>query len=94
MAFGIREIEDMALQARLSLTEEEKKKYAEQIGIILDYAEKLNHLDTDQVEPLVYILPIYNVFREDEVDKSTPREEILAQAPLIEEGQYKVPKIM
>ncbi len=91
---SIKEVEHVALLARLSLNEKEKEMFAEQLSTILDYIDKLNELDTDGIEPLYHILPIYNVFREDEIKASTPRENILANAPQVEEGQYKVPKII
>lgn len=94
MALTIKEVEHVALLARLSLSDEEKKVFAEQLGAILGYVEKLNELDTEGVEPLAHILPVFNVFREDEVKPSTPQEEILSNGPLTEDGYYKVPKII
>lgn len=94
MALTIKEVEHVALLARLSLSEEEKHKFAEQLSSILNYADTLNAIPTAGVEPLTHILPIHNVFREDEVKPSMDRPEILANAPLAEDYQYKVPKIM
>ena len=94
MALTIKEVEYVAQLARLQLNEEEKQSFAEQLSSILEYVDKLNELSTDGVEPLAHILPVYNVFRADESRAGSPREEILANAPLVEEGQYKVPKIM
>lgn len=94
MALTIKEVEHVALLARLTLNENEKEVFARQLSSILEYAEKLNELSTDDVEPLAHILPIYNVFREDIILPGSPREEILSNAPLVEENQYKVPKIV
>ncbi|CFY01722.1 Aspartyl/glutamyl-tRNA(Asn/Gln) amidotransferase, C subunit [Syntrophomonas zehnderi OL-4] len=94
MALTIKEVEHVALLARLELDDFEKELFAQQLSSILEYVDKLNELDTDGVEPLAHILPIYNIFRKDEVKPSSSREEILANAPLVEIGQYKVPKIM
>lgn len=94
MVLTIKEVEHVALLARLNLNEDEKETFAEQLSSILEYVDKLNGLPTENVEPLTHILPIYNVFREDKVKPGTPRDEILANAPLLEENQYKVPKIM
>jgi len=94
MALTIKEVEHVALLARLSLSEAEKEKFASQLSTILDYADKLNLLTTDGVEPLTHILPISNVMRPDEATHSMPREEIISNAPLAEDGQYKVPKII
>lgn len=94
MALTIAEVEHVALLARLTLDENEKEVFARQLSSILEYADKLNELPTDDVEPLSHILPVYNVFREDTPRPGSPREEILSNAPLLEENQYKVPKIV
>lgn len=94
MALSMGVVEHVALLARLNLSEQEKMLFAGQLGSILEYAARLNELDTDGVQPLDHILPIYNVFREDQVQASPPREEMLANGPLVQEGQYKVPKII
>lgn len=94
MALTIKEVEHVALLARLALADNEKEVFARQLSSILEYAEKLNELKTDEVEPLAHILPVYNVFREDIPLPGSPREEILSNAPLVEENQYKVPKIV
>lgn len=94
MALTTKEVEHVALLARLSLTEEEKKTFTGQLSSILDYADTLKLLNTEGIEPLTHILPMNNVFRADEIKPSIPRDEMLANAPLTEEGQYKVPKII
>ncbi len=94
MTLSLKEVQNIALLARLNLAEEEMLKYLEQMGSILQYADKLKEVDTEGVEPLAHILPVYNVFREDRVEPGPQREEILASAPLVEAGQYKVPKII
>lgn len=94
MAFTIKEAEHVAQLARLELSEAEIQVFAEQLNSILEYVERLNELPTQGVEPLAHILPVYNVFRADEIKPSPSREEILANAPLVEDGHYKVPKIM
>lgn len=94
MALSIKEVEHVALLARLRLSEDDKILFAEQLSSILEYADRLNELSTENIEPLDHILPIYNVFREDEVIESPSRDEILANAPQVEEGQYRVPKII
>jgi len=94
MALTIKEVEHVAQLARLNLTEEEKIKFADQLSTILNYADTLKAIPTEDIEPLTHILPICNVFREDQAKPSMDREEILANAPLAEDFQYKVPKIM
>ena len=61
---------------------------------ILAYMEKLNELDTTNVEPLSHVMDITNVFREDETRPSLPREKALGNAPDRSEKFFKVPKVI
>lgn len=94
MPLSIDEVEHVARLARLNLTAEEKERFAEQLSSILDYVDELGSLPTDGIEPLTHILPVQNVFREDIVRPSASRAEILANGPLVEDGLFKVPKIL
>lgn len=85
----IREIE---ILAKLHLTEEEREKSRAEMQQMLDYVELLNGLDTSKTEPMTHIFPVENVFREDEVLDSTPKELILKNAPKEKDGQFLVPK--
>jgi len=58
----------------------------------LDYVEKLDELDTSEVEPMSHIFQDENVFREDVVTNGDNKEAMLANAPKAKEGQYQVPK--
>jgi aspartyl-tRNA(Asn)/glutamyl-tRNA(Gln) amidotransferase subunit C len=88
------DIEKVARLARLELSEEEKVTFGSQLEQILTYMEQLNRLDTSGVEPTSHAIPVYNVFREDEVRPSLPQEEVLAIAPDEEDGHFKVPRII
>jgi len=90
----MKDVEHVALLARLELTDEEKQEQLEKLNQILDAMEVLNQVDTSHVEPLAHVLPINNVFREDELKESLPREKVLQNAPDHEEGMFKVPKIV
>jgi len=88
------DIEKVARLARLELSGEERETFGNQLEQILTYMEQLNRLDTTGVEPTSHAIPIYNVFREDEVRPSLSQEEVLAIAPEEEEGHFKVPRII
>ena len=88
------DIEKVARLARLELSDEEKVTFGSQLEQILTYMEQLNQLDTSGVEPTSHAIPVYNVFREDEVKPSLPQEEVLAIAPDEEDGHFKVPRII
>jgi aspartyl-tRNA(Asn)/glutamyl-tRNA(Gln) amidotransferase subunit C len=88
------DIEHIAMLARIDLTDEEKELFGSQLSSILDYMEKLNELDTSNIEPTSHVLSLQNVMREDTVRESIPREDALMNAPSHTEKFYRVPKII
>ena len=94
MKITIKEVEHVARLARLELTKEEKEQMRAQLDSILSYIEKLNELDTSAVEPTSHVLPMKNVFREDEVRPSLSQEEALANAPERQDLFFRVPRIL
>jgi len=76
------------------LTEAEVEEFTGQLSAILDYVEKMNGLDTTDVEPLTHCLPISNVFHEDSVRESLGTEKTLANAPQTDGEFFKVPKTL
>lgn len=93
MSISIKDVEHVAKLARLALSEDEKKRFAEQLGRIIDHFNELEQVDTNGVEPMSHVLPIVNVLREDEVKESLGRERLLENAPEIENGFFRVPRI-
>jgi len=94
MGITVQDVEHVANLARLNLSAEEKEQFAGQLDAILKYAEKLNELDTSNIEPTSHVLPLANVMREDEVRPSWPIEQVLANAPDEEDGHFKVPAVL
>ncbi|MBN1796543.1 MAG: Asp-tRNA(Asn)/Glu-tRNA(Gln) amidotransferase subunit GatC [Sedimentisphaerales bacterium] len=88
------EVEKVAKLARLQLSDEEIEEFTGQLGSILEYVEKMNELDTENVEPLAHCLPVHNVFRDDEVKDSLGTEAALKNAPDSDGEFFKVPKIL
>lgn len=80
--------------ARLDLDDEMIDKFAGQIGTILDYVDKLNEVDTEGVRPTSHAISLTNAFREDEQIDHLEREEVLANAPEKEDGNFVVPKVV
>ena len=80
--------------ARLSLGEDEKAEFGRQLGGILDYVEKLNKLDTTDIEPTSHVLGMRNVMKEDIVKPSLETNDALMNAPDSADGFYRVPKII
>ena len=94
MKITIKEVEHVARLARLELTDEEKERMRAQLDSILTYIDKLNELDTSAVEPTSHVLPIMNIFRDDEVRSSLSQEETLANAPDRQDLFFRVPRIL
>jgi len=88
------QVEYVARLARLELSDEEKDRFARQLDAILQAVGKLNELDTEKIEPLIHIAPRMNVFRDDVVGESLPREDALRNAPQGSDGCFKVPRII
>jgi len=94
VAVTLNDVEHVAALARLSFTDEEKKKLVEQLNEILEHMEQLNELDTGNVDPLSHVIELSNVFRDDERKPSLSREEALRNAPARTEKFFKVPKVI
>mgnify|MGYP002627263672 CR=1 FL=1 len=90
---GKEDVKHVAKLARLELTDEETEKYSKQLGDILKYVEQMNEVDTKGIEPMPHAIPVYNVMREDEVKYEQTKEEMMLNAPLEEDGFFRVPKI-
>ena len=84
----------MARLARLRFSDEELDELAAQLSAVLDHAADVEALDVTGVEPTSHPHPLVNVTRDDEVRSSLDRGEVLAQAPSVDDGQFRVPPIL
>ena len=95
-----KDVENIAALAHLELTVEEKQKFAKQLGSILAYAEGIEALETDGVEPTSHVLLRDDAFREDEETPCLPQDEVLRIAPdssketAKKDGLVKVPRVI
>lgn len=94
MKLSLAQVEHVAQLARLALSHEEKELFREQLSAILEYAERLQTLDTDEIPPTATVLPLENVMRDDEVRPSLPLADVLANAPAVEDGCFRVPVVL
>lgn len=85
------EVAHVASLARLSLTDDELTTFTEQLCVVLETAAAIESLDLSDVEPMAQPYPLTNVLRSDDVVPSLDRDEILAQAPLSQDGRFRVP---
>ncbi len=89
-----KQVEHIANLSRLRLTEEEIKTFGGQLDGILKYVEKLNELDTKDIEPTSHVIDLVNVMREDAPRPSLPLEEAVGNAPAETGNLYRVPRII
>jgi len=94
MAVTIQDVDNMAGLAKLAFPEEEKIKFVEQFNQILQYMQKLNELDTEDVQPTNNVLDVNNVVRSDSVKTWLTQDEALANAPKSNHGFFSVPKVI
>jgi aspartyl-tRNA(Asn)/glutamyl-tRNA(Gln) amidotransferase subunit C len=94
MALDREVVRRIAVLARLKLSEEDEAAFAEQLGHILQYFEKLKELDTEKVEPTAHVVAIAAVYRDDVVTNPAAPEELRANAPERDADFFKVPKII
>jgi aspartyl-tRNA(Asn)/glutamyl-tRNA(Gln) amidotransferase subunit C len=94
MSVTRKDVEHIAELARLTFNDKELESFTHQLNQILDYMEKLNELDTENVEPLSHPVEGNNIFRDDELKPSVPTEEALKNAPDKDEQFFKVPKVI
>jgi aspartyl-tRNA(Asn)/glutamyl-tRNA(Gln) amidotransferase subunit C len=94
MAVTKKDVEKIAELANLKFSKEELENFTPQMNEILSYMDKLNELDTENVEPLSHPVERTNVFREDVLRPSVSTEEALKNAPAKDEHHFKVPKVI
>lgn len=94
MAVSKKDVEKIAELARLKFSEDELENFTPQMNEILNYMEKLNELDTENVKPLSHPVEQTNGFRDDKLKPSITTEEALRNAPAKDEHHFKVPKVI
>jgi aspartyl-tRNA(Asn)/glutamyl-tRNA(Gln) amidotransferase subunit C len=88
------DVDHVARLARLALTPEERERFRRQLGLILEHAERVRDLAAEDVPPTSHPIPRANVMRPDEPEPKLSQEEALAGAPQVEDGRFKVPRIL
>ena len=89
-----KEVEYVAMLARVELSEEEKDLYSEQMSTILAFFDRLKEVDTGNVQPTSHVVDLVNAYRSDEVRPGPGVEEVLANAPERAQRLFRVPKIL
>ena len=94
MRVGRKEVEHVAMLARVELSEEEKEHYSEQLSAILEFFDRLKNVNTRQVPPTSHVLDLVNALRDDTIHPSLDVDESLRNAPDRADRFYRVPKIL
>jgi aspartyl-tRNA(Asn)/glutamyl-tRNA(Gln) amidotransferase subunit C len=88
------EVRELALLARLRLSEQEVTAMTDNLGAILEYVDALRALDTTSVEPMTHAVPFDCPTRDDVVQPSLSPDEALANAPRRDGVFFQVPRIL
>ncbi len=88
------DVEHIAKLAKLEIKEDEINEFTSQLNKVLEYVDKLNELDTENIEPLSHPVEGENVFREDVLKNSIPTEDALKNSASKTEEYFKVPKVI
>ncbi len=94
MKLSREEVKHIALLARLGLSEGEVERMRGQLSDILENFDVLKRVDTIDVPPTTHVVPLHNVVRDDEPQPSLPQDEVLANAPQVEDGCFKVRAVL
>lgn len=94
MALTVEEVAKVALLARLRLSDDQLRQMTTELDAIVGYVEQLDQLNTDGVEPMAHAGDLANVFVDDVVRPSVPRDQALANAPKRDEQSYLVPPVL
>lgn len=94
MSISKEEIIHIAKLASLNLTEKEIEGYTKDMQEILEFANTVNNVNTDEIKETIGANENYNVFRKDEVKPSVSKEELLKNAPSQEDGMFRIPKVI
>lgn len=84
----------IAKLARLKLADNELENYKKNLQEILDFADTINHVNTDDIGETIGINENYNVFRKDEIKQESNKDELLSSAPSQDEGMFRIPKVI
>lgn len=87
-------VEKLAHLARLEFSENEKEEMLQDMNKMLAFVDKINELDLEGVEPLIYLTEEGNVLRKDEVKQHVTKDEALKNAPDKDTDYFRVPKVL
>ena len=93
-AISREEVAHLARLSRLAVTEQELDQFAGQLDVILQSVARVGEVAADDIPPTSHSVPLTNVYRDDIVRPGLTHEAALAGAPAVEDGRFRVPRIM
>jgi len=90
----IKTVDEVAHLARLEFNDEAKEEILNDMNRMLTFVDKLSELDTENVEPLIYMTSEKNVLRADEAEITLTQKEALKNAPKKDSDYFKAPKVI
>lgn len=90
----LKTVDEIAHLARLEFDEQTKPEILNDMNRMLGFIEKLNELDTNNVEPLIYMTDEHSILREDEVVNSITQKQALQNAPKKDSDFFRAPKVI
>ena len=87
-------IQDIAKLSKLKFDERSSEKMKADLEKILAFVNKLNKIDTEGIEPLIYMSDETNVLRADEISEQTAQDQALKNAPQKDSDYFKVPTVL
>ena len=94
MKLELETVERIAALARLGLSQDEKERMREQLSVVLDHISMLEEVPTEDIPPTAQVIELQNIMRDDVVEPSLPREQVLLNAPDTEDGFIKVKAVL
>ena len=94
MSISKEDVDKIARLAKLELSEDERNKFAKQLGDIISYVEKLDEVDVSNVEPLAHVNDLMNVTRDDKSRPSLDKEQVFKNSPQHDKDYFLVPKVL
>ena len=88
------EIAHLAKLARMNVTEEELDLFVGRLDQVLNEVAKVSEVASDDSPPMTHAVALTNAFRDDEVRPGLSQEEALSGAPAVEDGRFRVPRIL
>lgn len=87
-------VERIAALARLGLSQDEKERMREQLSVVLDHISMLEEVSTEDIPPTAQVIELQNIMRDDVVEPSLSRDQVLMNAPDTEDGFIKVKAVL